>query len=38
VHHVTLTAETGPEIYTVVGKNTIPQMMLAVRADVIRAR
>ena len=33
VHHVSLTEETGPEIYTVVGKNTIPEMMLAVRAD-----
>ena len=32
VRHVSLTAETGPEIYTVVGKNTIPEMMLAVRA------
>jgi putative ABC transport system permease protein len=33
VHHTSLTAAPLPEIYTPVGKTTIPAMMLAVRSD-----
>ena len=32
VRHDSLTTQTGPEIYTIVGRTTIPAMMIAVRA------